>query len=187
MKTVDELRENIKSTDLKLREQEHVLKEAEQDEDVSRQRLMNRKERMNSHHTRIKQLIEEKIQLEGDLKLREAEIEILKDSARKERECLIALREEEVAEYQTKLTSVEQELEEERQKIPPLKEVIQQLLEELMKKSKEVCHLRNASEETKSQLKMEREKVEMKTKELAAAAVSHDVHKKELQDRKSVE
>lgn len=136
---------------------------------------------MSDHHSRIEALIEEKMKLEEALKLREADIEILKESRKKERAYLIALRKEEVAEYQQKLASFKQEFEEERQKIPPLEVEIQQLLAELARKSEEICRIRSASEETKSQLKMEREKVEMKTRELAAAAVSHAVHMKEVQ------
>ena len=185
MESVDELERNIKGKVLKLRKQQEKLSEAEHDGDAVRRRLENVKERISGCHSRIEALIEEKIELEEMLKLREAEIEILKESKRKERACLIALREEEVTEYQRKLASVKQQLKEEREKIPPLKEEIQQLLVELAKKSEEIRHLMSAKEETQSQLKMERERVEMKTKELTAAAVSKAEYMKEVQVRVS--
>ena len=50
--------------------------------------------------------------------------------------------------YQQKLASVKQELEEERQKIAPLKKEIQHLLVELTRKSEENHHLRNVWEDT---------------------------------------
>ena len=181
MESVDELRRNIKSIDLKLRTQEQVLKETEQNGLGVRNQLINVKERMSSHHNRTEELMEQEMELEKALKFREVEIEILKDSARKERAYLIALREEEFAKYQKELDLVKEELEEKRQEIPGLKEEIQRLLVELAKKSEEIQHLRNAREETHTQLKMERERVEMKTNELTAAAVSHALHMKEVQ------
>jgi len=179
--SVDELKRSIKSKDQELVKQQVALKKAEDDRDAIRQSLTCAKEEMNGIHSRIEELMEEKVEVEKALKLREAEIEILKESARRERACLIALREEEVAEYQKKLDSVEQKLKEERQKIPPLREEIQQLTVELAKKSEENGHLRNVWEETNSQLKMERERVEMRTKELTAAAVSNAEYMKEAQ------
>ena len=183
MESVDELRRSIESKDLDLDKQQKVLKKAEHDGDTIRRRLTNAKESMKGHYSRIEEHIEQKMELEKALKLREAEIEILKECARKERAELIALREEEVAEYQEKLESVKQELEEEREKIPPLKEEIQKLLVELARESEEICHLRNSWEETRSQLKMEREKVEMNTKQLTAAAVSYAKYMKVVQVR----
>ena len=181
MESVDELRRNIKSKCLKLKKQQEELEEAELYEGVIRKRLTDVMKRMSSHQSKLENLMHDKAQLEEALRLREVEIEMLQDSRKKERAYLIALREEEVVEYQEKLDSVKQQLEEERQKIPPLKEEIQQLLVELARKSEEICHLRNAKEETNSQLKMKRDTVEMKTKELTAAAVSHAVHMKEVQ------
>ena len=181
MESVDELRENIKSKGLKLKKQQEQLEEAELCGGAIRKRLTDAMKKMSGHQSKSEKLMHDKAQLEEALRLREVEIEILQDSRRKERAYLIALREKEVAEYQEKLLSVKQELEDERQKIAPLKEEIQQLLVELAKKSEEIRHLRNAREETNSQLKMERERVEMKTKELTAAAVSHAVHMKEAQ------
>ena len=185
MESLDELRRSIKSKDLELVKQQVVLREAEYAGYAIRQRLTCAKERMNGLHSIIEELTEKKMEFEKALKLREAEIEILRESSRKERACLIALREEEVAAYQKKLDSVKWELEEERQKILPLREEIQQLIGELAKKSEENCHLRKVWEETNSQLKMERERVEMKTKELTAAAVSTAEYMKEAQVRVS--
>ena len=178
---MDELRKSIKSKDQELVKQQMALKKAEDDGDAIRQSLTCAKEEMNGLHSRIEELKEQKTKVEEALNLREAEIEILKESSRKERACLIALREEEVAAYQNKLDSVKQKLKEERQKIPPLREEIQQLTVELARKSEENCHLRNVWEETNSQLKMERERVEMRTKELTAAAVSNAEYMKEAQ------
>lgn len=181
MECVDELGRSIKRIDLKLRKQDEVLKKAEQHGYVTRKRLINVKEMMNSYQCRAEELMEEEMELEKALRFREAEIEILKNSARKERAYLIALREEEVTEYQKELELVKQELEKKRQKIPLLKEEIQQLLLELAKKSEEIRHLQGTREETNFQLKIERERVEMKAKELTAAVVSHTVHMKEVQ------
>ena len=181
MESVDELRKNIKSIQLKLRKQEQVLNEAEQNGVGVQKQLIYTKEKMSSCNSRTEELTEQEIELEKTLKFREVEIEILKDSARKERAYLIALREEEFATYQKELDSVKQELEEKRKEIPGLKEEVQRLLLELAKKSEEIRHLRSAREETNSQLRIERERVEMKANELTAAAVSHAVHMKEVQ------
>jgi len=178
---VDELRRSIKSKDQELVKQQVALKKAEDDRDAIRQSLTCAKEGMNGLHSRIEELKEQKIEVEKALKLRVAEIESLNESSRKERACLIALREEEVAAYQEKLDSVKQKLKEEKRKIPPLREEIQQLTVELAMKSEENYHLRNVWEETSSQLKMERERVEMRTKELMAAAVSNAEYVKEAQ------
>ena len=185
MESMDELRMSIRSKGLKLKRQQEELKEAELCGSTIRKRLTDVMKRVTSHQDRSEKLTQEKAGLEEALRLREVELEILQDSRRKERAYLIALREEEVAEYQKKLESVKHELEEEKQKIPPLKEDIQKMLVKLARKSEEIQHLRNAKEETTSQLKMERERVELKTKELTAAAVSKAEYKKEVQVRVS--
>ena len=181
MESVDELRRNIKSKSLKLKRQQEEHKKAERCGGAITKSLSDVMKRVSSHQDRLEKLMHDKTQLEEALKIREVEIEILQDSRRKERAYLIALKEEEVAEYQKKLDSVKQELEEERKKIPPLKKEIQELLVEMAQKSEEIHNLRDVMEKTNSQLKMEMERVEMKTRELTATAVSHAVHMKEAQ------
>lgn len=181
MESVDELRRSIKNKDQELIKQKKELKESEHDGDAIRTKLKAVKERMSGHHIRVEELIEEKIELEEALKLKTVEVDILKESARKERAHFIALREKEAYEYRKRLESVKRELKKERQKIPPLKEEIEQLLVKLAKQSVENRHLRNACEETNSQLTVERERVEMKTNELKARAVSHAKHMQEVQ------
>ena len=187
MQSSDELRMSIRSKCLQLKRQQEELKESEVCGGAIRKRLTDVMKRVTSHQDKSEKLMHDKAALEEALRLREVEIEILQDSRRKERSYLIALREEEVAEYRKQLDSVQRELKEEREKIPPLKEEIQQLLVELAKKSEEIRHLMSAKEETQSQLKLERERVEMKTNELTAAAVSKAEYMKEVQVRVSCE
>lgn len=179
---MDELKKSIESKDLKLKKQQEELKEAEHVENALRQKVKNTVERMSNLKSRERELKQEKRNLEKALMFCLAEIEILKDSAREERAYLIAWREEEVAEYRKKLEYVKEvDGEKERQEVSSLKKDSQQLLCEFTKKSEDIRHIMNARDETKSQLKMERKRMKMKTKELTAVSVSHAAYIKEVQ------
>lgn len=146
-----------------------------------RQKLTKVVKIMNSHISRTEELVQEKEDLKKALQFREKEIEILNDSMKKEKAYFIALREEEISEYQKRLDIIKQELEKEKRKNCPLQEELQRLTAQLDEKSEEVRLLERDRDETNLQLNMKREKVEMKVKELKAAAESHTNHMKEIE------
>ena len=180
MKKVDELRKRIKSRDHKLRKQQEELDRAKHDGDVIKEKYTTAKKRMRNLLSKTEELEQEKLKLERDLKFRDDEIEVLKKSTHPERVYFIVLRQDEVAEMQKRVQSVKQELKKETEKIPPLKEEIQSLIVQLAEKSAEICHLRDVWEKTNSQIRMDREKVDMVQREVNAAIVSHDVHRTEV-------
>ena len=181
MKKVDELRKTIKSRDHKIRKQQEELDRAKHDGDVIKEKYTTANKRMRNLLSKTEELEQEKLKLERDLKFRDNEIEILKKSSQPERVYFILLRQDEIAEMQKEVQCVKRELKEETEKIPPLKEEIQSLIVHLAKKSAEICHLRAVWEETNSQIRMDRENVDTVHRELNAAAVSHDVHRTEVQ------
>jgi len=71
MKSVDELRRNIKSKGVKLRKQQEELEEAELCGGAIRKRLTDVMKRMSSHQSKSEKLMHDKAQLEEALRLRE--------------------------------------------------------------------------------------------------------------------
>ena len=163
---------------------------------------------METAQSKIDGLLQEKNELEQMLKQRELQIELLKlnlstmrekeemklSTMREKQHYLITAKEQEVFQYQKQLDSkeqevsqyqkqldfVKQELEDERKKMTPLQEELQRKTVELTEKSVEIQFLREARDSANSQLKMEKEKAELQSKEVTAAAISHAVLVAEL-------
>ena len=149
---------------------------------------------METAQSKIDGLLQEKNKLEQMLKQRELQIELLKlnlstmrekeemklSTMREKQHYLITAKEQEVSQYQKQLDFVKQALEDERKKMTPLQEELQRKTVELTEKSVEIQFLREARDSANSQLKMEKEKAELQSKEVTAAAISHAVLVAEL-------
>ena len=135
------------------------------------------REEIESGQRRIKTLLREKDALERDLKLREAEIEVL----RLKNLGIATAKEQEIAHYQKQLESIRQELKTERKNISPLQEELQRKRVEVAEKMKDIQYLTEARDKANCELEREREKAEQKSKELAAAAISHAAHAMQFQ------
>ena len=138
------------------------------------------RKRMESAQSKIDGLLQEKHELEQVLKKKDVEIEVLKLTMKDKEQHLVTAKEQEAAQYQKQLDFVKQELEAERKKMTPLQEELQRKTAELTKKSIKIGRLKEARDIANSQLKMEKERAELKSKELTAAAISHAIFKTEV-------
>ena len=168
---MEELRFLIKAKDLELAEKEEDLKACRQTKEALTLEMSKIIEELESTQMRIRKLLQEKDTLKKKVRLRGAEIALLelKNSS------IVSVKEEEIANYQKQLKSIRQELEEEKKKISPLQEELQRKRVEVAEKMKDIQYLTEARDRANSELEREREKTEQKSKELAAAAISHAV------------
>ena len=187
---VQDLREKMAKLSAKVRAKKEKLDQKEKklhQSQLARERLTLRmtkiRKEMKSAQSKIDGLLWEKKELEQMLKQRELEIELLKlklSTMREKQHYLITAKEQEVSQYQKQLDFVKQELEAERTKMTPLQEELQRKTAELLEKSVEIQFLREARDRADSQLKMEKESAELKSKEVTAATISHAVLVAEL-------
>lgn len=114
--------------------------------------------------------------LERDLKVKEAEIKVLELH-----NVSIITANEQVTEYKKQLESVRLQLEIGQNKMSLLQEKLQRKRVELARKSVEIQFLRKERDSANLQAKIERERADMISRQLAAEATSHAVHMKEVQ------
>ena len=174
---VDELRADVQAKDLKCAQAEQDLKESQKKGESLAHEVAEIRERMESAQKRTGALILEKDALERELKMRELEIEILRW---KNSSTTVPVKEQ-VDDYKKELESVSQQLDEEKKKNLLLQEELQKKTIELEKKIVETQFLREGRESANFQVKMEQERADMMSRKLAAEAVSHAVHMKEVQ------
>ena len=132
----------------------------------------------------IEGLLQEKNELEQMLKQREEEVKTLKlklcTMGEREQHLTITAKQQEAARYQRKLDSVKKKLKAERKRITALQEELQEKTAQLKEKSVEIQFLREARDSANFQLRMEKEKAELLSKQLTAAAISDAVHMTEV-------
>ena len=118
---------------------------------------------------------------EKSLLLREKEIEIMKQSSAKDKAQLqeiISLREREISDLKTKLPEVREEL---GRETSSLKEQYQKVTLELASKSTEIKLLREAREEMKLSLDIEKKRYDNVVMQQTAANTSTDSYKQEVE------
>ena len=167
-KILDELRANIKAKDLEVAKREEDLKVSQQKSIALTHAMAEIREEMKSAQRRIEQLLKEKYALERDLKLSEAEIDVLK----LKNSSIVTIKELEIAEYQKQVESVRQELEVERKRVCPLQEELQRKRAEVAEKMKDIQYLTEARDRANYELEKERQKAEEKSIQLTVAALS---------------
>ena len=180
---MEELRAKVRAKKEKLSIKEEELHQSQLERKMLEYKMTEIRKGMESTQNKIDVLLQEKSELEQILKQRETELEVLKlklSTMREKERHLITTKEQEVAQYRKQLDSVKQELEAERKKMTPLQEELQRKTAELTEKSIEIRFLKEARDSANSQLKMEKERAELKSKELTAAAISHAVFKTEV-------
>ena len=141
-----------------------------------RQRIQNAQEK-------IKQLHQEKIDLEDTLELHEHQMR-LQQSATKEMEQqqqFVLLQEKEIAGLKEKLATVRDELEETKPQLPAMQRELQKITLELVKKSTEVQLLREAKEEMKLQLVMDGRRIDSYLMQISAARTSDASYRVEVE------
>ena len=174
-KRLDEIEENLKAKHQELAQREEDLKIAQQEKDTLIHMMTEIREEIYSAQKRIEALQQEKNNLEKDLKVKEAEMEVLML-----KNFSIVTANDQVVDYQKQLESVKLALETEK-KIFLLQVKLEQKRVDLAKKSVEIRFLRKERDWAKLQAKIEKEKADMISRQLAAEATSHAVHMKEVQ------
>ena len=160
---------SITAKDMELAKRTEELSSSQKEKEALTHKMAEIREEIESGQRRIKALLQEKDALERDLKVREAEIEVL----RLKNLGIATAKEQEIAHYEKQLESIRQELEAERKNVSPLWEELQRKRVEVAEKMKDIQYLTEARDRANCELEREREKTEQKSKELAAAVISH--------------
>ena len=178
---MNKLRHDIEDKDQELAKKEQALKQAEQWKNTATKQLVSIQQKTENIRSKALNLLKEKDGLEKSLLLREKEIEFLKQSAAKDKTQLqeiISLKEREIADLKTKLQEVREELGKETSS---LKEQYQKVTLELASKSTEIKLLREAKEEMKLSLDIERKRYDNVVMQQTAANTSNDSYKQEVE------
>ena len=154
---------DIKGKDQILAQQDQSLKRAEKERIVVAQKFTTTTKKLWEAKIRIGQLLLERKNLEGILEQKEMELWALREYATNEKEKhehILSQKEKEIAGFQQQIAAVRDELE--SMKLQPLsfQEELEKVRLELAKKSTEVQVLREAKEEMKSHLQVERKWVD---------------------------
>lgn len=173
---MDEIEENLKTKDQELVQRVEDLKAAQQEKDTLTHMMTEIREETYSAQKRIEALQQGKDNLEKDLKVKEAEIEVLRLN-----NSSIVTANDQVVDYKKQLQSVRLALETEKKKMFLLQMKLEQKRVDLATKSVEIRFLRKERGWAKLQAKIERERADMISRQLAAEATSHAVHMKEVQ------
>ena len=156
------------------------LEEAKRQKGEVNQRLVQIKQTIRQTQTKAMKLIQEKMDIEKKLQLREQEFQFLCTGHQKDSEQLqniIRNKEEEIRELQQCLQAVESELTLERNLSKELRKKLQQATEELAKKSAVEREREEAKEYLKTHLERERQMVDS----LRVQLTSKDQHIREVE------
>ena len=178
---MNKLRYDIEDKDQELAKKEQALKQAEQWKNTATKQLVSIQKKTENIRSKALNLLKEKDGLDKSLLLREKEIEFLKQSAAKDKAQLqeiISLRKREIADLKTRLQEVREEL---GRETSSLKEQYQKVTLELASKSTEIKLLREAREEMKLSLDIERKRYDNVVMQQTAANTSNDSYKQEVE------
>ena len=179
-----ELSSDIDSKDQELAQRDQSLKQAELKRKTISEEFTAVKQKLTESQSRIIKLAEEKNDLENTLKLREFEFQIMQQSATQQMEMQrqsISLKEKDIADLKERLKTVRKELDETKFYVPVLREELQKASQELASKSTEIKLLREAKEEMKLSLDIERKRYDNVVMQQTAANTSNDSYKQEVE------
>ena len=181
---VMELSSDIDSKDQELAQHDQSLKQAELKRKTISEEFTAVKQKLTESQSRITKLAEEKNDLENTLKLREFEFQIMQQSATQQMEMQrqsISLKEKDIADLKERLKTVRKELDETKFYVPALRVELQKASQELASKSTEINLLREAKEEMKLSLDIERKRYDNYVMQQTAANTSTDSYKQEVE------
>lgn len=160
---VNKLKLDIESKDQILAQRDQSLKRVEKEQIAVVSGFKTIREKMKAVQTRMAQLNQEKEKVEGTLEQREMEFQALKEytTTKVERQqWALSQKQEEIASLRKNLAAVRNELERMKSQLPSFQKELQKVALELAKKSTEVLMLREAKEEMKLQLEVERKRID---------------------------
>ena len=177
---MEKLTKEVEEKDRELAVKSQSLEEAKRQKAEVNQRLVQTKQTIRQTQTKIMKLIQEKMDIEKKLQLREQELQFLCTGHHKDSEQLqniIRNKEEEIRELQRQLHTVESKLTSERNLSKELRQKLQQAGEELAKKSAVEQEREEAKEYLKAHLERERQTVDS----LRVQLTSNNRHTREVE------
>ena len=166
--------------------QDQALKLAEVQKKGISQGFSNTRQDLNTSEKKVTQLISQKKSLEEQLDIREAEMQIFRESNAKQQELLnkvIQLKEKEIANLKEQLRSITFELDEASVQIGEYTAQIHEIEKKLSRKSKKVESLRKANALTKQELDLERKKVDQFRSQQTSLQESEEKFRRETRVR----
>jgi len=160
------------------------LKRAEQERAAIAQGFATIRSKIQNAQRTIAKLLQEKSNLENTLKLRELELQALRQFATTEMEQehhVTSLKEKEILDLKKQLETVTEELEKTKPQLPSMHQELQKVVMQLERKSTEVQMLREAKEQLQLQLEMERKRIDGYLMQQMAAKVSDESYRRQIQ------
>ena len=173
---IAKLEKAVKEKDRELALKDQSLEEAKRQKSEANQKIMQLRWTIKQNKTKTIRLVEEKVEAEKQLHLKEQQLQLLCTIVHKDSELLQNL-EKEIGELRQRLQSVEKELILERNLSKELRQKLQQATEELAKKSAVEQERQEAKEHLKSNLERERQTVDF----LRVQLTSKDQHIREVE------
>jgi len=181
---VEKLSKEVEAKDRELAVKNLALVDARKQENVVRQKLLEIKQTIEITQNKTMKLIQQKMEVEKQLQLREQELQFLRTGHQKDSELLRSIihnKEEEVRELQHHLQSVESELALERKVTQDLKEKLHQANAALAEKSALAQEREKVNEAFKILLEGERQRVDQLVRQLTSASTSRDQYTREIE------
>jgi len=181
---VEKLSKEVEAKDRELAVKNLALVDARKQENIVRQKLLEIKQTIEITQNKTMKLIQQKMEVEKQLQLREQELQFLRTGHQKDSELLRSIihnKEEEVRELQHRLQSVESELALERKVTHDLKEKLHQANAALAEKSALAQEREKVNEAFKILLEGERQRVDQLVRQLTSASTSRDQYTREIE------
>jgi len=181
---VEKLSKEVEAKDRELAVKNLALDDARKQENIARQKLPEIKQTIGNTQNKMIKLIQQKMEVEKQLQLREQELQFLRTGDQKDSEQLRSIiqnREEEVRELRHRLQSVESELAFERKVTQDLKEKLHQANAALAEKSALAQEREKVNEAFKILLEGERQSVDQLVRQLTSASTSRDQYTREIE------
>jgi len=183
---VEKLSKEVEAKDRELAVKNLALVDARKQENIVRQKLLEIKQTIRNTQNKTMKLIQQKLEVEKQLQLREQELQFLRTGHQRDSEQLRSItqnREEEVWELRHRLQSVESELAFERKVTQDLKEKLHQANAALAEKSALAQEREKVNEAFKILLEGERQRVDQLVRQLTSASTSRDQYTREIEVR----
>jgi len=181
---VEKLSKEVEAKDRELAVKNLALVDARKQENIVRQKLLEIKQTIGNTQNKTMKLIQQKMEVEKQLQLREQELQFLRTGHQKDSEQLRSIilnKEEEVRELRHRLQSVESELAFERKVTQDLKEKLHQANAALAEKSALAQEREKVNEAFKILLEGERQRVDQLLRQLTSASTSRDQYTREIE------
>ena len=184
---VRRLKLDIEAKDQKLAQQDQAFKRAEQKRIAVAVEVKTTRQKLQATQSRVAQLLQEKENLEDTLEQREVEYQALREYAgyasnkiEKQKRAL-SRKQEEIAGIRKQLAAVTAELERMKSQLPSFQQELEKITQKLAKKSEEVQMLREAKEEMKLQLEVQKKLIDGYLMQQTAAKSSDANYRKEVE------